>query len=162
MTKVSPIAEYLRINKAIPKHDKYGCHFVSPEGLYLGRMTTAIVNNYKVFSLDIFGEGLKKMYSKSMAIGQQYGYIKNNSAPLGVSLMPIKTLMRKIFVDFINKTSHLEDSEKTLTNKLDLIAIDKSTSVGLYNTNKPFKYKKSTTHEEDNFLKQPKFKFNLN
>ena len=48
MMKVSPIAEYLRVNKAIPKQDKYGCHFISPEGLYLGRLTKSVVNNYKV------------------------------------------------------------------------------------------------------------------
>ena len=87
MTTVSPIAEYLRTNHAIPKHDNYGCHFYSPEGLYLGRLTKAVVNNYKVINLETFGEGFKKMYTKSVAIGQQFIYLKNNSSPV-ISSIP--------------------------------------------------------------------------
>lgn len=158
MTKVSPIAEYLRINKATPKRDKNGCHFYSPEGLYLGRLTKAIVNNYRVINLETFGEGFKKMYTKSIAIGQQFGYLKNSSSPIGVSLVPIKTYMRKIFVDFINQTSNLEDSERTLKNKLDLIAIDEKTGTGLYDTNKPFIYSTSVNNVQFNKLKKTRFK----
>ena len=72
MTKVSPIAEYLRINRAIPKHDKYGCHFISPEGLYLGLLKKTVVNNYRVITIETFGEGFKRMYNKSIAIGQRF------------------------------------------------------------------------------------------
>lgn len=158
MIKVSPIAEYLRVNKAIPKHDNYGCHFYSPEGLYLGRLTKAIVNNYRVINLETFGEGFKKMYTKSVAIGQQFCYLKNSSSPIGISLVPLKTYMRKIFVDFINQTSNLEDSERTLKNKLDLIAIDENTGTGLYDTNKPFLYSTFVNNVQLNKLKKTKFK----
>ena len=157
--KIAPIAEYFRINKAISKQDKYGCHFVSPEGLYLGRLTKAIVNNYKVISLDIFGEGLKKMYTKSIAYGQQYIYVKNPSSPLGVSLVPIKTYLRKVFVDFVEGTNKIEDSEKTLNNKLDLVAIDENTNVGLYDIDKPFEYKTVIKNPQRNKLKKPLFKY---
>lgn len=157
MTKVSPIAEFLRINKAIPKHDKFGCHFYSPEGLYLGRLTKAYVNNYRIINVETFGEGCKKMYTKSLALGHQFIYLKNNNSPIGVSLVPLKTYMRKIFVDFIERTSSLEDTERTLTNKLDLIALDETTSVGLYDTDKPFTYQTKITNSQFNKLKHPKF-----
>ena len=160
--KISPIAEYLRVNKAIQKHDKYGCHFISPEGLYLGRMTSAVVNNYKVISLDIFGEGMKKMFTKSIAYGQQYVYIKNAASPLGISLAPIKTYMRKVFVDFTDSKSTIEDTEKTLANKLDLIAVDESTNVGLYDIKPPFLYKTKLTNYQSNKLKKPLFVFKEN
>lgn len=140
MTKISPIAQYLRTNKAIAKHDKYGCHFISPEGLYLGRLSKSIINNYRVISLDVIGEGLKKLYSQSMALGQRYSYITNESSPIGVSIIPIKSYKRKIFVNYLENTSIIEDSERTLTNKLDLIAIDKNTGTGLFDTDKPFIY----------------------
>ena len=156
MPKISPIAQYLRANHAIAKHDKYGCHFISPEGLYLGKLTKAIVNNYRVYSLETYGEGLKKMYTKSIAIGQQYAYIKNQSAKFGVSLIPVKTFMRKIFVDMIEKTSDLVDTEKTLINKLNLIAIDEKTNVGLYDTEKPFKFYTKVTNKEFQHLKNTK------
>ena len=157
MTKISPIAQYLRTNKAIAKHDKNGCDFISPEGLYLGRMTKMIVNNYRVISLNIFGEGLKKLYTQSTAVGQQYSYIVNKSSPIGISLVPVKTYMRKIFVDFIENTSKLEDSEKTLANKLDLIAIDERTGTGLFDVSKPFLYNTVITKTEDKKLKHPPF-----
>ncbi len=161
MTKISPIAEYLRINKAHVKRDNYGCHFISEEGLYLGRLTKAVVNNYKVITLDTFGEGFKKMYTKSTAIGQQLAYIKNKQSPIGLSLVPIKTYMRKIFVDFIDKTSQLEDTEKTLTNKLDLIAVDEKYGVGLYDTDKPFNYHTIVNNSQFNKLKHQKFKHTI-
>ena len=157
MTKVSPIAQYLRMNKAIPKHDKFGTHLYSSEGLYIGRLTKSIVNNYKVINLETFGEGFKKMYTKSIAVGQQFIYIKNNSSPLGISLVPIKTYMRKIFVNFVDQTSELKDSEKTLTNKLDLIAIDERTATGLYDTSKPFLFSSKITKEEVKQLKHTPF-----
>ena len=103
MPKVSPIAQFLIKNQAIAKRDKNGCNFMSPEGLYLGRMTKTIVNNYRVISVNIFGEGLKKLYTKSIAVGQQYSYIVNQSAPLGISIVPVKSYIRKIFVDFIEQ-----------------------------------------------------------
>lgn len=162
MTTVSPIAEYLRINKAIPKHDKFGTHFYSPEGLYLGRLTKSVVNNYKVINLETFGEGFKKMYTKSIAIGQQFAYIKNDSAPLGVSIVPVKTFMRKIFVNFIEKTSRLEDSEHTLCNNLNLIAIDEKTGVGLFDTEKPFTYKTKINNSQFNKLKYNRFMHTIN
>ncbi len=162
MMKVSPIAEYLRVNKAIPKQDKYGCHFISPEGLYLGRLTKSVVNNYKVVTLETFGEGLKKMYTKSVAYGQQYVYIKNPSSPLGISLTPIKTYMRKVFVDFIESKNTIEDTEKTLANKLDLIAIDENTNVGLYDIKSPFLYKTKLTNYQSNKLKKPLFVYKEN
>ena len=156
---VSPIAEYLRINKAIPKQDKFGCHFISKEGLYLGRLTKAVVNNYRVITLDVLGEGLKKMYTKSVAIGQQYVYVKNSSSSLGVSIAPIKTYMRKVLVDFIEGKSIIEDSEKTLSNKLDLIAIDEATGVGLYDMDKPFLYKTKNLNNKTEKLKNPMFTY---
>ena len=158
----SPIAEYLRINKAIPKHDKYGCHFISPEGLYLGRMTSAVVNNYKVLSLDIFGEGMKKMFTKSVAYGQQYAYVKNTSSHIGLSIVPIKTFMRKVFVDFLESKNTIEDTEKTLANKLDLIAVDEETNIGLYDIDMPFRYQAKLTNYQSNKLKKPLFKFKEN
>ena len=161
MTKVSPIAEYLRINKAIPKRDKLGCHFYSPEGLYLGRLTKTVVNNYTVFNLETFGEGFKKMYTKSIAFGQQFIYLKNNDSKIGLSIVPIKTYMRKIFVDFLNRKGSLEDTERTLKNKLNLIAIDENTGVGLYDTDKPFIYKTQITNSKINILKHPKFKHTI-
>ena len=160
--KISPIAEYLRINKAIPKHDKYSCHFISPEGLYLGRLTKSVVNNYKVISLETFGEGLKKMYTKSVAYGQQYVYVKNPASLLGISLAPIKTYMRKVFVDYIESKSTIEDTEKILSNKLDLIAVDESTNVGLYDIKLPFLYKTKLTNYQSNKLKKPLFVFKEN
>jgi len=160
--KVSPIAQYLRINKAIPKHDKFGCHFYSPEGLYLGRLTKATINNYRVITLATFGEGLKRMYTKSLAIGQQYAYVKNDSDSIGVSIVPVKTYMRKVFVDFIEKKSCLEDSEKKLTNKLDLMAIDEKTGVGLYDTYKPFIYNTTVTKNQNERLNKLKFSYPAN
>jgi hypothetical protein len=162
MTKISPIAQYLRTNKAIPKRDKFGCHFFSPEGLYLGRLTKAIVNNYRVITLATFGEGFKRMYTKSVAIGQQYAYVKNNSAELGISIVPIKTYMRRAFVDFIEEKSCVEDSEKTLTNNLDLIAIDNRLNVGLYDTEKPFNYKKDVTDKKLKQIKNLHFNYKMN
>lgn len=157
MTKVSPIAEFLRVNKATTKRDKYGCHFYSPEGLYLGRLTKANINNYRVISLETFGEGFKKMYTKSVAIGQQYAYITNTSSPIGISITPVKTYMRKIFVDFIERKSTLEDTERTLKNKLDLIAVDDKTGVGLYDTDKPFRFDTVVTNSKSNTLRHPQY-----
>ena len=162
MPSVTPIAQYLRINNARTMHDKYGCHFISPEGLYLARLTKAVVNNYKVITLETFGEGLKKMYTKSVAYGQQFVYLKNNRSPIGVSLVPIKTYMRKVFVDFIEGTNKLEDSEKTLVNKLDLIAVDEKTGVGLYDTDKSFKYNKITKNNQKNKLRKPLYTYLAN
>ena len=160
--KISPIAEYLRINKAIPKHDKYGCHFISPEGLYLGRMTRTIINNYTVINLETFGEGFKKMFTKSIAFGQQFAYIKNIDSPLGLSLVPVRTIMRKIFVDFINSTKTIEDIEKTLSNKLDLIAIDKQTQTSIFDTKKPFEYKIDVNKSQQDKLVHSKFIYKKN
>lgn len=157
MTTVSPIAQYLRTNKAIAKRDKFGCHFISQEGLYLGRLTKEYVNNYRVISLNILGEGLKKLYSQSMAIGQQYSYITNKTSPIGVSLVPIKSYMRKIFVNYVEQTRSIEDSEKTLTNKLELLAIDEGTGVGLFDTNQPFLYKNKIINSECKKFKHPTF-----
>ena len=160
--KVSPIAEYLRINKAIPKHDEFGCNFVSPDGLYLGRLKKYIVNNYKIVSLDIIGEGMKKMYTKSVAYGQQFAYIKNTVSPIGLSLVPVKTFMRKVFVDFVEGKNTIEDTEKVLTNKLDLISVDEVTNVGLFDTELPFRYKTKLTNFQSNKLKNPLFVFKKN
>ena len=102
------------------------------------------------------------MYTNSVAIGHQFAYIKNNSAPLGVSLLPVKTYMRKIFVDFINSESNLTDTERNLCNQLNLIAIDENTSVGLYDTQKPFKYTTKILNEAKRTLKHPIFKFTKN
>ena len=157
MTKVSPIAQYLRINKAIPKHDKFGCHFISPEGLYLGRLTKGVINNYRVISLETFGEGLKKLYTKSIAYGQQYAYVKNISATFGVSLIPVKTYMRQIFVNFVDGKSYQEDTERNFCNKLELIATDEKTGVGLFDAEKPFLFKNIVTKSETKELKHPQF-----
>ena len=148
MPQISPVAEYLRINKAIPKHDKYGCNFFSPEGLYLGRLTKTNVGNYKVISLNVMGDNLKPMYSKSVAYGQQYAYIKNSTVPLGISIAAVKTYMRKVFADFIEGKTKMEDYEKTLANKLNLIAVDESTGTCLYDINKPFMYNNKITNTE--------------
>ena len=156
--KISPIAEYLRINKAIPVRDKRGCHFYSPDGAYLGRLTKMIVNNYKVISVDTFGEGMKKMYSKSIAIGQQYAYVRNADSPIGISIIPVKTYARNIFVDFLQRTFKTEDSTKLYTNDLDLIAIDTETGVCLYDTEKPFNYKKVITYTDSGKIKHNNFK----
>lgn len=155
--KLSPIAKYLVENKAIAKHDKNGCHFISPEGLYLGRLTKTVVDNYRVISLCTFGDGLKRLYSKSVAIGQQYAYLVNKKSPIGISLVPVKTFMRKIFVDFIERTSNLEDSEKTLTNRLSLITLDKETGVGLYNSKTPLKFETTITKSENKKLSNRQF-----
>ena len=162
MPKISPIAEYLRVNNAISKRDKFGCHFVSPEGLYLGRLTKSVVNNYKVISLETFGEGFKKLYTKSIAIGQQFAYIKNNASPIGLSVIPVATYMRQIFVDFIEKKSFLKDQEKKLTNNLELIAIEENTNVGIYDTNKPFEFETKVTKAETEKLTKLKFEHTIN
>jgi len=162
MASVSPIAEYLRINKAIPKHDKFGTHFYSPEGAYLGRLTKSYINNYKIISLKVFGEGMKTMYTKSIAYGQQYAYIKNIKSPLGLSLVPVKTYQRKIFVDFFERTSDLEDSEKKLENKLNLIALDETTGVGLFDTTRPFTYITKINKTKHDELKHPQFTHTVN
>ncbi len=152
MPKISPIAQYLRANHAIAKHDKYGCHFISPEGLYLGRLTKTVIDNYRVISLNTFGDGFKRLYSKSVAIGQQYAYLVNKKSPIGISLIPVKTFMRQIYVDFIERTSNLEDSEKTLTNQLNLITLDKETGVGLYKSSTPLNFKTTITKTENKKL----------
>ena len=162
MTKISPIAEYLRVNKAIPKHDKTGCHFISPEGMYLGRLTKFYVDNYKVIKTEIFGEGFKKMYAQTVAYGQRFIYTRNQSSPIGVSLVPIKTYMRKIFIDLYEGTSHVKDTEKSLDNKLNLLAIDENSGVGLYDVNKPFMYTNIVTNEKFEKLRKPKIKFTEN
>lgn len=162
MTKISPIAQFLRENHAIPKHDKNGCHFISPEGLYLGRLTKGVVNNYKVISLETFGEGLKKLYTKSIAYGQQYAYVKNISANLGVSLVPVKTYMRQVFVNFVDGNSFLKDTERNLCNKLELLATDEKTGVGLFDTDKPFIYKNFVSKSEAKALKHPQFVHTIN
>lgn len=155
----SPIAQYLIENKPVFVKDKNILHFISKDGLYLGNLTKQIVNNYKVISLNILGEGLKKMYIKSVAYGQQFAYVKNASAPIGVSIIPVKTYMRKIFVDFINGTKELVDTEKNLSNKLDLVALDENTGVGLYDTEKPFLYSETIKLKNDEKLKHPIFRF---
>lgn len=157
MASVSPIAEYLRINKAIPKHDKFGTHFYSPEGVYLGRLTKSYINNFRIISLKVFGEGMKTIYTKSIAYGQQYAYIKNTKSPLGLSLVPVKTYQRKIFVDFFERTSDLEDSEKKLENKLNLIALDETTGVGLFDTTRPFTYITKINKTKHDELKHPQY-----
>ena len=162
MPNVSPIAEYLRINKAIPIRSKSGCHFYSPEGAYLGHITKTIVNNYKVVSLDTFGEGMKKLHSKSVAIGQLYAYVKNADSPIGISIIPVKTYARKIFVDFLERTFKMEDSTKSFTNNLDLMAIDEKTGVGLYDTEKPFNYKKVINRTDSGKIKHNRFKHTVN
>ena len=159
MTKVSPIAEYLRINKAIPKRDKFGCNFFSPEGMYIGRLSKAHVNNYTVYNLSAFGEGLKTMYTKSIAFGHQLAYVANSGTEDGICITPLKTFMRKVFVDFINGTSEITDSERTLTNKLHLIDIDRKTGAGLFDIDEPFRYITTITNSEQKKLKNPKFKF---
>ena len=157
MPKISPIAQYLRANHAIAKHDKNGCHFISPEGLYLGRLTKTVIDNYRVISLNTFGDGFKRLYSKSIAIGQQYAYLVNKKSPIGISLIPVKTFMRKIFVDYIERTSNLEDSQKTLTNQLNLVTLDEETGVGLYNTNSPFNFKTIITKTENKKLSNKQY-----
>ena len=162
MPSVSPIAEYLRINKAIPKHDKFGCHFFSPEGLYLGNLTKSTVNNYRVITLNTFGEGLKTMYTKSVAIGQRFAYVSNAKDPIGVSIVPVKTYMRKVIVDFFKHKNKIEDTEKTLCNTLDLIAIDEKTGVGLYETDLPYIYETKIINNTDKEIKHPKFIHKIN
>ena len=157
MPKVSPIAQFLRKNRAIAKQDRNGCHFISPDGLYLGRLTKTVVDNYRVISVHTFGEGFKRLYSKSVAIGQQYAYLVNKKSPIGISLIPVKTFMRKIYVDFVERKSNLEDSEKLLTNKLNLVTIDKETGVGLYNTSTPFNYKTTITKTENKKLNNKQY-----
>ena len=157
--KVSPIAEYLRINKAIPKRDKRGCDFISPEGLYLGRLTKSIVNNYTVFSIKTFGENFKPMYTKSIAYGQQFAYIKNDKSKLGVSLVPIKTFMRSVFENFIDRTCSIVDTERTLKNRLDLIAVNEHTHASLFDINGPFSYRDEIKENKTKEIKKLKFKY---
>lgn len=157
MPSVSPIAAYLRANNVIAKKDKLGCHFFSREGLYVGRLRKTYIDNYRLIVLDVFGAGFKKLYTKTVAYGHQYVYIKNNKAPLGVSIAPIKTYMRNIFVNFFEGTSRLEDTLRTLTNRLDLIAVDKNTQVGLYDTDLPLKYKDEKSNLVIKKLKHPMY-----
>ena len=123
----------------------------------MGRLTKTVVDNYRVISLNTFGDGFKRLYSKSVAIGQQYAYFVNKKSPIGISLIPVKTFMRKIYVDFIERKSNLEDSEKSLTNKLNLITIDNETGVGLYNTSAPFSFKTKITKTENKNLSNKQY-----
>jgi hypothetical protein len=158
----SPTARYLIENNAIAKRDSRGCSFVTREGLYLGRLSCSTVENYKLFTLDIFAEGFKVLFRKTVAIGQNFAYIKNGKAPLGVSLLPVKTYKREVNVDFLNKTSKIKDTETSLDNKLDLIAVDENTGVGLYDTEEPFKYSNRVMTDSQEELKHSQYSFTLN
>ena len=62
MTKVSPIAEYLTANKAIPIRQGNIWRFYNKEGLYLGRQVNIEQNGATADVREIFGEGFKTLF----------------------------------------------------------------------------------------------------
>ena len=161
MTKISPIAAYLTANKAKIINDGNFKRFVSPEGLYLGHMFKSEQNGATAYSIEIIGEGLKKMFFQTTVIGQKLAYIANKKATLGVSLVPTHTYIFKSVMDFFNNTTHLEQKTRILTNDLNLLAKDEETGVGLFDTNGPFLFRDEIKQEKTTPFKKNIVKYHF-
>ena len=160
MTKISPIAAFLRANKAITVKDGNVKRFVSPQGLYLGHQTKSEQNGATAYSIEIFA-GLKKMFFQTTVIGQKFAYVADSKSELGVSLVPTHTYVFKCVLDFINNTMNYKQTTRTLINDLKPIAVDEETGVGLFNTYRPFLYKETVNDEQTTPLKKNIIKYHF-
>ena len=150
---VSPIANYLKKNKAIPVRDKSGCHFFSPEGLYLGHLTKSTEGTHRIINLNIFGPDNKKLYSKQIVYSGKLIRAINYASPVGIVFVPIQTTINKIFVDFYNKITEITKKEISLKNQLDILAFHIETGAPLFHTPEPFSYDTDITFSRKKDIK---------
>ena len=148
MTKISPIAEFLTVNKARTIQDGNIKRFVSPEGLYLGCQYKSEQNGATAYSIEIYN-GFKKMFFQTTVIGQKLAYVANKKAELGVSLIPTHTYIFKAVMDFMENKNHLKQYTRELSSRLNLLAADEETGVGLYDVYGPFLYRDKLIQETD-------------
>ena len=149
--KISPIAKYLTVNKAITVRDGDVCRFYNKQGLLLGKQEKIQEDGgVTAYIREIYGDGLKSIFLESKVLRQECAYSPNEKAPLGISIMPFRSNYFSQLIDFINNTVHTQEKEVRLTNRADLITVDENTGTGLYYIEKPFHFKEKlydTTEE---------------
>ena len=153
MAKISPIASYLTLNKAIPVRENANTwHFYSPEGLYLGRQYKAEQNGSVAYIREVYGEGLKKLFYECKVLAEKCVYFKFPQSPIGLGIIPTHLYTISHSVDFTKNTVKKEEKLRTIKNKLELIAIDENTNVGIYNIEKPFRFNDNIKTKEEREL----------
>lgn len=155
MTKISPIAEYLTINKAITKRENRNIwHFFSPQGLYLGKQTKIEHGGVSIYIREVFGERLKRLFYESKTVGEQCAYYKEPKSKIGLGIIPVKSYVQSISVDYTTNKVHSVQIEKQLKNPMKLIAIECNTKAGVFEIPKPFVFSASKTLDRIENLKR--------
>ena len=162
MVKISPIAIFLSKNNVITKRDNNICRFYTKEGLYLGRQIKTTQYGANVYIRHIFGEGFKTLFYECKAIAETCAYIKNDKFPLGLGIIPTNVYIFTHSIDYTTNSVVSEQKTKVLKNRMELIAIEENTNVGIFNVSTPLKYdEKLIEHKEFNLKYKEKIKHNI-
>jgi len=154
MSKVSPIAEFLTTNKAIPKRNGNIWRFYNKEGLYLGRQVQIQQNGATAYIREIFGEGLKTLFYECKLLAQKCVYYIDQKSPVGLNIAVTNTMLQTHAINYIDNTFKFTQKETALLSPKNVVAIDENTGVGIFHISKPFQYKTEITADKQSDLKR--------
>lgn len=156
----SPVAQYLIANRAISKRIDGICHFFSPEGMYLGKQFKENINGVNFFTTVIYGENFQPLMSKNVVLATVQEYFKDKNVKLGIVPIIVSKAKKVFNINYLLNKYDMVQSEKVLSNKIDMIAMDEEGNIGLYKTQRPYRYKTNIvevvfgkTYDECNSLK---------
>ena len=137
MSKVSPIAEYLTVNKAITKRNGNVWRFFNKEGLYLGRQAKIEQNGATAYVREIFGEGFKTLFYECKLLAQKCVYYIDNNSPVGINIAVMDSMIQTHAINYLDNSFKFNQKETTLLNPRAVVAYDTNTGVGIFKINKP-------------------------
>ena len=154
MPKVSPIAEFLTTNKAIPKRNGNVWRFYTKEGLYIGRQVQIQQNGATAYIREIFGEGLKTLFYECKLLAQKCTYYIDKNSPVGMNIAVTDSIVQTHAINYLDNSFNFNQKETKLLNQRYVVAIDENTGVGIYNINKPFVYRTAITSKKESTIKR--------
>ena len=170
MPSVSPIskslvAKYLTANRARSVRQGDVCHFLSPEGAYLGFQKKQDIGGVKFFTTSIVDGNFQPMYSKSVVIANHIEYVSDKNFKLGVSPVVISMAKKVFFLDYFKNVYSVLHTEHVLKNRMNLVAIDESSKVGLFRIERPYEYTGTCVSSKEDVpfssdIKKSKFIYN--
>ena len=152
MTKVSPIAEFLTANRAIPKRNGNVWRFYTKEGLYIGRQIKLEQNGASAYIREIFGEGMKRLFYECKVVAEHCFYYSDKNLPQGKGILSDRTYILTHFIDQVNNLVKSSQIERQLISPKSLVAIEENLMIGIFKVKKPYKYFEKCISDETSAL----------
>ncbi len=133
MTKISPVAAYLTSSRAVVKKDGNICHFLTPNGCYLGKQVTMKQKNGPTMLLRvIYGEGIRPVYIENMVVNKNVICTSDANPSSPVKIMPYHSMIFRQLVDFFAGKQYLSTKEIKLSNKINQIGVTREHSIPVF------------------------------